>query len=533
MAGIIGAIGNNGLGVTGVNWNVKIMPVQVFNAGQLTEADIISGYNYVLQNRILYNQTNGDRGAFIVSTCAAFAKSGWHPNDHADWCAVFDELGSAGILNVGGVQNHSVEIDAQGGFPAPPTNFSMPAMCGSNFLITPTNSTHSDVLAWNAPWSIPHIDIAAPGTGIFSTISGGFGFDSGTSMAAPLIAGTVALIHSAACEEFAYKYDASPAYTTLEIRKAILNNSDYVAGLIPLIGGGRLNVFKSVRAFLKESVSELDVNGVGGNPLVESAINHVLVQEYTSVYSMLIQAGSSIQISANTTLEPSSASSQLFEISPGMLACAVPYEPISLDLYAPSVAYCSTPMGVPCNAIVSGGVAPFSYVWKSRLLTSSTWHTHSSSVATCIMFWSGNFVVEVTVTDAIGNTATAGPAVIMCLHGIEYGQDGLIDQIEERGDLSGPPIGMPSEDTGQGNPEVALWPNPSNGTVNIWLAPYGSLDETVVWVIDITGRIVPGSHRRLVIGGVNELVLDVAAGSYFVIMDYGDAVMARRISIAR
>src|SRR6266496_5803597 len=69
VSGIIGAIGNNTTGVVGVNWNVKIMPVQ---PSSTNEALVVAAYTYVYNMRKLYNQTNGVKGAFIVATNSSF-----------------------------------------------------------------------------------------------------------------------------------------------------------------------------------------------------------------------------------------------------------------------------------------------------------------------------------------------------------------------------------------------------------------------------------------------------------------------------
>jgi subtilisin family serine protease len=69
VSGIIGAIGNNTTGVVGVNWNVKIMPVQ---PSSTNEALVVAAYTYVYNMRRLYNQTNGAKGAFIVATNSSF-----------------------------------------------------------------------------------------------------------------------------------------------------------------------------------------------------------------------------------------------------------------------------------------------------------------------------------------------------------------------------------------------------------------------------------------------------------------------------
>lgn len=66
VSGIAGAKGNNGFGVTGVNWDVKIMAVSIGLA--VYESNALEAYAYVFDQRKLYDETNGEKGAFVVVT---------------------------------------------------------------------------------------------------------------------------------------------------------------------------------------------------------------------------------------------------------------------------------------------------------------------------------------------------------------------------------------------------------------------------------------------------------------------------------
>ena len=84
VAGIIGAQGNNGVGVTGVNWDVKLMIVAARNItdGTFTVAEAVEAYSYALENRKLYNETNGEKGAFVVATNASWGVEEQFPEDN-------------------------------------------------------------------------------------------------------------------------------------------------------------------------------------------------------------------------------------------------------------------------------------------------------------------------------------------------------------------------------------------------------------------------------------------------------------------
>ncbi|MEL6806042.1 MAG: S8 family serine peptidase, partial [Bacteroidota bacterium] len=63
VTGIVGAKGNDGFGVAGVNWDVKLMIIQ---GGSGVESEVLQAYSYPLEQRKRYNETNGEEGAFVV-----------------------------------------------------------------------------------------------------------------------------------------------------------------------------------------------------------------------------------------------------------------------------------------------------------------------------------------------------------------------------------------------------------------------------------------------------------------------------------
>jgi len=110
VTGIIGAEGNNYEGVCGVNWKAKIMNL----VANQTVADVIAAYDYVLNMRKHYNETNGQEGAFVVATNASLGINEGKPSDHPLWCAIYDALGEEGILNVAATANQAINVDERG-----------------------------------------------------------------------------------------------------------------------------------------------------------------------------------------------------------------------------------------------------------------------------------------------------------------------------------------------------------------------------------------------------------------------------------
>lgn len=237
VAGIIGARGNNSSGVSGVNWNVKIMPIAGSSGNSAT---VVAAYAYAATMRELYNTTNGAKGAFVVSTNSSFGVDFGQAASFPIWCAFYDTLGSLGILSAGAGPNANTNIDAQG---------DIPTTCPSNWLLAVTNTTRTDARNSGSGYGAVNMDLGAPGTTIYSTVTGsGYQNLTGTSMATPHVAGSIGLMYSAACSKFITDYKASPGALALQMRTYLLTGVDPITALATnTSSGGRLNVHKAVQ----------------------------------------------------------------------------------------------------------------------------------------------------------------------------------------------------------------------------------------------------------------------------------------------
>lgn len=217
-AGIIGAEGGNGLGIAGVNWKVRIMPLKFMNAGGYgTTKDAIEAINYVIERK-----KAGVNVRIISASWGSTQKSRALEE-------VIRKAYENDILFVAAAGNSSVNNDRS---PHYPSSYNVP-----NVVSVAALDRH-DQLASFSNYGPKSVAVAAPGVDILSTwLGNSYEEKSGTSMATPVVSGVAALIVA-----------THPRITVDDLRKQILAAADPIVALKgKTVTGGRINASKALK----------------------------------------------------------------------------------------------------------------------------------------------------------------------------------------------------------------------------------------------------------------------------------------------
>lgn len=238
VAGVIGAIGDNSRGVSGVAWDLQMMPVA---GASSSESVVIEAYGYVLEQRHRYDQSNGQAGAYVVATNSSFGVDNGDPANFPLWCGIYDSLGQAGIINVAATMNKNQNVETAG---------DVPIRCSSDYLIGVSSSNPADGQYTGAAFGATSIDLVAPGVSIRTTSpAANYSSPTGTSFAAPQVTATLALMFTRACPAVMLQYQNDPSSVLLDFRQLILQGVDTLSTLGGFSAtGGRLNAFRSLSA---------------------------------------------------------------------------------------------------------------------------------------------------------------------------------------------------------------------------------------------------------------------------------------------
>lgn len=220
VAGTIGATGNNNIGVSGVNWQVSMIPCQFLDAsGSGTTAGAIACINY-------YTNLKQNHGVDVRLTSNSWGGGGFSQ-------ALKDAIAAgnnAGILFIAAAGNDADDSDI---FPHYPSAYDLPG------IVSVASTDRNDNLSSFSTYGQVSVDLGAPGSAILSTIpNGAYGSLSGTSMATPHVAGAAALV-----------WAANPSLGISEVKQILLDSGDSLPALVgKTVSGNRLNVKNALDA---------------------------------------------------------------------------------------------------------------------------------------------------------------------------------------------------------------------------------------------------------------------------------------------
>lgn len=211
-AGTIGAVGNNGKGVVGVNWNVKLMPLKFLGSdGSGSTADAAEAIIYGVDNgaKVLSNSWGGGDASQVLQDAIQYAQD-------------------RGVLFIAASGNDSKNTDSS---PNYPSNYAVPN------VVSVASNDASDNLSSFSNFGRRTVDLSAPGSSIYSTRPlSRYQRLSGTSMATPHVAGAAALVMA--------RY---PSIASHQVIVRLLGGVDRKSAFIgKMVSGGRLNVFNAM-----------------------------------------------------------------------------------------------------------------------------------------------------------------------------------------------------------------------------------------------------------------------------------------------
>jgi len=273
VAGTIGAVGGNGIGVAGVAWNVKMISAKFLGptGGSITAA--IQALDYLTDLKV-------NRGVNIVATNNSWGGGGYSSALHA----AIIRAANAGILFVAAAGNAGANNDTTANYPS---NYStlvgVSGTPAANYeaVIAVAATTSTGGLASFSNYGATQVDIGAPGNSILSTLPGNtYGVYSGTSMATPHVTGAIAAYAA-----------AKPNASAATIREAILKSAVPTASLAgKTVTGGRLSVLDAINyvplptiSIASASAAE-SVNGVAGAIEFKVTLSAPLTEQITVNY---------------------------------------------------------------------------------------------------------------------------------------------------------------------------------------------------------------------------------------------------------
>ncbi|MDQ2983090.1 MAG: S8 family serine peptidase, partial [Actinomycetota bacterium] len=233
VSGTIGAVGNNAVGVVGVNWTASIMGAKFLDAsGSGTTTNAINAIEFTIQAKAKLGSAANVR---VLSN--SWGGGGFNQ-------ALLDEINKANTNNMlfaAAAGNNGTNNDTT---PHYPSSYNAPN------VVAVAATDNKDQRASFSNYGATSVDLGAPGVDVLSTTRGNtYSYFSGTSMATPHVSGAAALILSKCTLD------------TAQLKNTLLNNTDPIASMAGItVTGGRLNVNKAIRSCATPTVPAAPTN---------------------------------------------------------------------------------------------------------------------------------------------------------------------------------------------------------------------------------------------------------------------------------
>jgi subtilisin family serine protease len=245
VAGILGAVGNNGTGVAGVDWNVQIMPVQFMGAdGEGSVSDFIQALNFAVQNGAKITNNSWEGAPYSSALYDAFLNAQQH-----------------GVISVAAAGNEGSNNDYSPDYPASlSTNL--------NSVVAVAATTNTNQLASFSNYGSQSVALAAPGVNILSTLPNNqYGAMSGTSMAAPEVAGAMALV-----------WGQHPTWSYTQVINQVLNTTQKLPSLQGKVKSGGLLDLAAAVGYSPSISSVLAVTSVSFQGPTSTSLNCITLK---------------------------------------------------------------------------------------------------------------------------------------------------------------------------------------------------------------------------------------------------------------
>ncbi|GEP45994.1 S8 family serine peptidase [Brevifollis gellanilyticus] len=231
-SGTIGGVGSNLTGVTGVCWQVSIVALRFLGPNGGSTSDAMEAVNYAQELGIDLTSNSWGGGGFSSLLQTAIANAG-----------------AAGQLFIAAAGNDGTNTDLTANYPS---GYAV------DTIVSVASSTSLDSRSSFSNYGATTVDLAAPGSAIYSTIPGSsYATYNGTSMATPHVSGAVALLKSVA-----------PSMSAAEIKSRLLSTVDPLSAFTSTtVSRGRLNVARLIEqsAGPRPVVTVTTIEESGGN----------------------------------------------------------------------------------------------------------------------------------------------------------------------------------------------------------------------------------------------------------------------------